>query len=145
MSYRFGLSPSDVVQDARGNVLNTTLTLYVLEADADARTNALTSVPVSSGNWTYTHATYKSLWARTATSDKFPVVSVDAQIASLGTAVTVTDNGDGGYTIGSSKLGGWQWAKDTFVQIANAVALAVTTPVKPSAAGSAGTALTAAR
>lgn len=144
-SYRFGLSPSDIVLDARGNVLNTTLTLYVLEADAAARTNPLASVPVSSGNWSYTSGTYKSLWARTATSDKFPIVSVDAQIASLGTAVNVTDNADGGFTLSGFKLGGWQWAKDTFVSIANAVSLSTATPAAATTNGTAGTALTAAR
>ena len=144
MSYRFGLSPADIVTDARGNVLNTNLTLYVAEADADARVNALATVPVSSGNWSYTSNTYKSLWARTTTSDPFPVVSVDAQIASLGTAVNVTDNGDGGFTLSGFKLAGWQWVKDTFVSIANAVALATTTPSSLGTAF-AGTANTASR
>lgn len=147
MSYRFGLSPSDVVTDSRGNVLNTTLTLYVLEADAVARTNALASVQVSSGDWTYTSSTYKFLWARTATSDPFFVVAEEALAASLNvdTALTVTDNGDGGFTVGGKKLGGWQWVKDTFVTIVNAVALSTTTPLVSTLAGTAGTANTAAR
>lgn len=147
MSFRFGLSPADVVQDARGNLLNTTLFLYVAEADADARTNALTSVPVTNGDWSYTSDTHKFLWARTSTSDTFFVVAVEALESSLDvdTALTVIDNGDGGATLGGFKFGLWQWVKDTFVTIANAVSLATTAPLAASLAGNAGTALTASR
>jgi hypothetical protein len=63
-----------------------------------------------------------------------------------GAAAGFVDNGDGGYTSSPYKLAGWQWAKDTFARLVDAVGLATASPLAPSGAvGFPGTGNTATR
>jgi len=65
-----------------------------------------------------------------------------------GGGIVATDTGDGGIsltTTPTSKLAKWSYLEATFLKLVNAAALETLTPQKPTASGTAGTALTASR
>jgi len=76
----FGLLPSDVVANSRGDVEGgVTLSLYATQADADASTGLLAAVTSDLlGRWTYTHATLGVVWVRTPPGVDLPFGAVYA-------------------------------------------------------------------
>ena len=73
----FGLLPSDVVANSRGDVLHgVTLSLHATYADALASTGLLASVTSdSSGRWTYVHATLGVVWVRTPSGATYATIA----------------------------------------------------------------------
>ena len=82
----FGLLPSDVVANSRGDVEGgVTLSLYATQADALASTGLLASVTSDLlGRWTYTHATLGVVWVRTPAGIGSPSGDVYAAISPEG-------------------------------------------------------------
>ena len=62
----------------------------------------------------------------------------------IGDQITMTDNGDGGFSLNAFKLAGYSWVNATFAKIANAVELATAAALPPGIA-TAGTGVDAAR
>jgi len=79
----FGLLPSDVVANSRGDVEGgVTLSLYATQADAIASTGLLAAVTSDLlGRWVYTHATLGVVWVRTPPSAGSPSGDVYATIS----------------------------------------------------------------
>jgi len=106
----FGLLPSDVVANSRGDVLGgVTLSLYATQADALASTGLLTAVTSDLlGRWSYTHATLGVAWVRTPPSMDFPAGVVYPVIAPevLTGAIVTGPTGPPGATGPPGPMGG---------------------------------------
>jgi Glycosyl hydrolases family 18 len=110
----FGLLPSDVVANSRGDVEGgVTLALYATKANADASTGQLASVTSDlTGRWTYTHATLGVIWVRTppglisATGTVYATIAPEVIGSGGGGAVTSVAGRTGVVTLANTDVSG---------------------------------------